>query len=108
MNGDGEPVFPAARCRELSGWQPGLAQCRIARRLFELAERRHVLGRASDDEPGAVAVTAERQRQRPELRSRKPFDEIWRQLGEAWADRNLERAGGAGARLERLDRSTYL
>ena len=58
---DGSPLLLSAASR--AAWS-------------ELVERHHVLGRASDDEPGAVAVTAEHQRQRPELRPRKPFDEI--------------------------------
>ena len=66
-------------------------------RTFEQAEGLQVLGGAPGDEPGAAAVRAEGERQRPEPRPGQPVEVVERQPGEPGAGRHREQAGGAGA-----------
>lgn len=63
MNGKGVARLRAGPCRGLSRWRSAPPECRVAYRLFELAERCQVVGRAAGDEARTVAMAPDPDRE---------------------------------------------
>ena len=74
-----------------------VAERGVAHQRFEAAQRLALLGRASGDEPRAVAEAAEGERQGPQERAGEAFDELDGEPGEVGTGGHEQKARRGGA-----------
>ena len=72
-------------------------ECGLAHDGFKAPEGREIFGRSPGDEPGAVGVAPELERQGPQYRAGEAFEEVEREPCEVGAAGHQEQTGGAGS-----------